>query len=101
VKGNKLIIPKFTEDIRYRNKSTISENIKHIVITKDVDRYYVSIQYEIDGKLGEGNGVVGLDMGIKHILTTSDVIEIEPLDSFIKREKKLKKAQRGHKERER
>ena len=43
---NRLVIPKFTEGIKYRDESTIPERIKQIVITKDVDRYYASIQYE-------------------------------------------------------
>jgi len=50
----------------------IPENIKQIIITRDVDRYYASIQYESDEKLAWGEGSAGLDMGIKHFLTTSD-----------------------------
>jgi len=36
--GNKLIINKFIEGVKYRDKSTIPEKIKQIVITKDVNR---------------------------------------------------------------
>jgi len=45
-KGDRLVIPKFTEGIKYMDKSTVPENIKQIVVTKDVYRYYASIQYE-------------------------------------------------------
>jgi len=92
--GNKLIIPKFTEGIEYRDKSSIPENIKQIIITKDVDRYYASIQYETNEELVRGKGSVGIDMGIKHLLTTSDGIQIKPLNILRKKEKKLKREQR-------
>jgi len=99
--GNKIIIPKFTEGIEHRDKSMIPENIKQIIITRDVDRYYASIQYESDEELTEGEGSVGLDMGIKHFLTTSDEIQIEPLNILRKKEKRLKRNRRGYRERRR
>jgi putative transposase len=86
--GNKLIIPKFTEGIEYRDKSSIPENIKQIIVTRDVDRYYASIQYETNEELTKGNAVAGIDMGVKHFLTTSDGIQIEPLNILRKKEKK-------------
>jgi len=91
---NRLVIPKFTEGIKYRDESAIPESIKQIVITKDVDRYYASIQYETNEKLVRGMGAVGLDMGVKHFLTTSDGIQIEPLNALKKREKQLKREHR-------
>jgi putative transposase len=92
--GNKLIIPKFTEGIEYRDKSSIPENIKQIIVTRDVDRYYASIQYETSEQPMKGEGAIGIDMGIKHFLTTSDGIQIEPLNILRKKEKKLKREQR-------
>jgi hypothetical protein len=40
VKKNRLIIPKFMDGIVYRDESSIPENIKQIVVTGDVERYY-------------------------------------------------------------
>jgi len=94
VEGNRLVIPKFTEGIKYRDESTIPENMKQIVITRDVDRYYASVVYESDEKPSVGMGAVGLDMGVKHFLTTSDGIQVEPLNALKKREKQLKREQR-------
>ena len=94
VNKNRLIIPKFIDGIVYRDKSTIPENIKQIVVTKDVERYYASIQYESVEKLTKGNAVIGIDMGIKAFITTSDGIQVEPLNALIKVEKKLKREQR-------
>ncbi|MGC8515784.1 MAG: RNA-guided endonuclease InsQ/TnpB family protein, partial [Thermoplasmata archaeon] len=92
--GNKLIIPKFMEGIMFRDKSAIPLNMKQIVITRDVDRYYASIQYEIEEELPKGKGTIGIDMGIKAFLTTSDGLQVEPLDASRKAEKKLKREQR-------
>ncbi|MGC8645873.1 MAG: RNA-guided endonuclease InsQ/TnpB family protein, partial [Thermoplasmata archaeon] len=93
-KGNRLIIPKFVEGIKYRDESSIPKNIKQIVITKDVNRYYASIQYESDEQPKNGEGVVGIDMGIKHFLTTSDGIAIEPFNIYRIYEKKIKREHR-------
>jgi putative transposase len=76
------------------DKSTIPENIKQIVVTKDVDRYYASIQYESPEQPKKGEGVVGIDMGIKHFLTISNGIAIEPINIYKKYEKKLKREHR-------
>ncbi len=94
VLDKKLIIPKFTEGIRFRDKGEIPQDIKQVVITRDVDRYYASIQYEINDILRKGNGIIGIDLGIKHFITTSDGIQIEPLNSYRKLERKLKREHR-------
>ena len=94
VKGNRLVIPKFTEGIKYMDKSTLPDNIKQVVITKDVNRYYASIQYESSEQPKNGEGVVGIDMGIKHFPTTSDGVAIEPINTYRKYEKKVKREQR-------
>ncbi|MEM3895627.1 RNA-guided endonuclease TnpB family protein [Thermofilum sp.] len=92
--NNRLIIPKFMEGIVYRDKSTIPEKIRQIIITKDVNRYYASIQYETDEELPKGVGTIGIDMGIKSFLTTSDGLQVEPLNVLKKMEKQLKRQQK-------
>ena len=93
-KGNKLIIPKFVEGIEYRDKPIIPDTIKQVVITKDVERYYASIQYELNEDIPAGKGTIGIDMGIKAFLTTSDGLQIEPLNALRKGGKRLKREQR-------
>lgn len=85
--GDKLIIPKFMEGIRYRDKSTIPENIKQIIVTKDVDRYYAFMQYETNVEISKGKGIIGIDMGIRAFITASDGIQVEPLNALRKKEK--------------
>ena len=92
--GNKLIIPKFMEGIGYRDRSTMPEEIKQVVITKDVDRYYASVQYECTEKLPKGSGTVGIDMGIKTFATLSDGLQIEPLNAMGKKGERLKRQQK-------
>ncbi|EQB69349.1 MAG: transposase, IS605 OrfB family [Thermoplasmatales archaeon Gpl] len=92
--GDKLIIPKFMEGIRYRDKSTIPENIKQIIVTKDVDRYYAFMQYETNVEISKGKGIIGIDMGIRAFITASDGIQVEPLNALRKKEKRLAREQR-------
>ncbi len=91
---NRLVMPKFLEGIEYRDKSSIPQDIKQIVVTRDVDRYYASIQYETNEALEKGKGTIGIDMGIKHFATTSDGLQVEPLNSTRKHEKRLKRQQK-------
>ncbi|MEM0142664.1 MAG: transposase [Candidatus Parvarchaeum sp.] len=94
VNKDRLVIPKFMEGIRYRDKSAIPEKIKQIVITKDVNRYYAFIQYETDEELEKGEGITGVDMGIKAFVVTSDGMQVKPLNAFKKMEKRLKRQQK-------
>ena len=89
-----MYLPKFKKGIKFRDKSIIPDTIKQIVITRDVERYYASIQYETDVELTKGNGIIGIDMGIKAFLTTSDGLQVEPLNVYRKSEKKLKRQQK-------
>ena len=82
------------EGIEYHDKTAIPEKIKQIVVTRDVQRYYASIQYETEEGAPKGIGVTGIDMGLMAFLTTSDGLQIFPMNSLRKVEKKLKKEQR-------
>ena len=93
VDGNKLIIPKFMEGMEYRDKKAIPGKIKQIVVSRDVSRYYASIQYETEEELPKGNAVIGIDMGIRAFLTASDGLQVEPLNALRKAEKKWKREQ--------
>ena len=92
--GTKLIIPKFKEGIEFRDRSSIPSEIKQVVITKDVDRYYASIQYETEEEPVKGEAAVGIDMGVKAFATLSDGLQVEPLNSYRRNEKRLKRQQK-------
>ena len=82
------------EGIEYRDRTAISEKIKQIVVTRDVSRYCASIQYELNEDLSTGKGTIGIDMGLMAFLTTSDGLQIFPMNALRKAEKKLKREQR-------
>lgn len=94
MRGNKLVIPKFTEGVKYRDDSRIPSEVRQIVVTSDVERYYASMQYESMENPVKGSGVIGIVMGVKAFLTTSDGLQVEPLNALRKVEKKLKREQR-------
>jgi putative transposase len=87
-------MPKFLEGIEYRDKSSIPQDIRQIVVTRDADRYCASIQYESDEVPEKGMGIAGIDMGIKAFVTMSDGLQVEPLNSMRKHEKRLKRQQK-------
>ena len=93
-KGSKLVIPKFMEGIEYRDESVIPDKIKQIVVTKDVDRYYASVQFETKENPERGKGTIGIDMGVKAFITASDGLQVEPLNALRKKEKSLKRQQK-------
>ncbi len=87
-------LPKFKREIKFKDKSPIPKDVKQIVIIRDVHRYYASILYERDEEMPKGDGIIGIDMGIKSFLTTSDGVQVEPLNVYRKFEKKLKREHR-------
>lgn len=73
----------------------ITGKIKTLSITRRNDRWYVSFVVEYDvAPLPKTGKVIGIDVGLKSFVTTSDGLQIEPPKYLIKSEKKLAKAQR-------
>ncbi len=96
---NKKVIklPKLKEvPIRgYRNKFDFNGLIKSAVISKEADKYYVSVLVEEDITLPKfiPNNIVGIDLGIKNFLITS---HNEKVKNTIKiNEKRLAGLQKG------
>ena len=86
-------------DIRgYRNLECINGKIINVTISREKNRkYYVSILYSlIDAKNKEfiPRSIIGIDLGIKKLLTLSDGIMIENNKYIEKYEKRIKRIQR-------
>ena len=97
---NKIItLPKLKEvKFRgYRNKDYFIGNIKSGVIRRVASRYYVSILVEEPLILPEftPRSIVGLDLGIKDIITTSYNEKIENSLSSLEVKKRIKGLQKG------
>lgn len=69
--------PKFKRAIKFRDKPTVPESIKHIIITRGVDLHYASVQYESEEEPPKGTGIVGIEIGMAHFITTSDGLQVE------------------------
>ena len=98
--NKKIKLPKLgLVDIRgYRNKKEINGRIINATITKETTgKYYVSVIVEEDvipNKKVEPTSIVGIDLGVKDLITTSDGEKYDNEKYIIKYEKRLKELQR-------
>ena len=98
--NRKIKLPKLgLVDIRgYRNKKEINGRIINATITKETTgKYYVSVIVEEDvipNKKVEPTSIVGIDLGVKDLITTSDGEKYDNEKYIIKYEKRLKELQR-------
>lgn len=76
----------------YRNLKSFDKKIINATISSEVDKYYVSVlveEVDINSKFTL-NSVVGIDLGVKNLVITSDGIKYEAMQNIKKYEKKLK-----------
>ena len=98
--NRKIKLPKLgLVDIRgYRNKKEINGRIINATVTKETTgKYYVSVIVEEDiipNKKVEATSIVGIDLGVKDLITTSDGEKYDNEKYIIKYEKRLKELQR-------
>ena len=93
----------------YRNLNTIEGGVINATIYKEVDKYYVSVCALEFKEIKEVpiTRVIGIDVGVKELLTTSDGTIIKNMKFIEKYEKKIKglnkwlsRCQKGSKNRE-
>ena len=98
--NRKIKLPKLgLVDIRgYRNKKEINGRKINATITKETTgKYYVSVVIEEDiipNDKVEATSIVGIDLGVKDLITTSDGEKYDNEKYIIKYEKRLKELQR-------
>ena len=98
--NRKIKLPKLgLVDIRgYRNKKEINGRIINATVTKEkTGKYYVSVIVEEDiipNDKVEATSIVGIDLGVKDLITTSDGEKYDNEKYIIKYEKRLKELQR-------
>ena len=81
----------------YRNTNNINGKIKNATISREPNgKYYVSILYEMYDKVPiiKPRTIVGIDLGIKKLLTLSDGTTIDNIHTQEKYEKRIKRKQR-------
>ena len=94
--GKSLQLPKLGF-IKFRCGKEIIGKIKRVTVTRDNDgKYYASITCEnVPYKMHDSTGsVVGIDLGIKSLVTTSDGIKSGPCNKYRKSLQRLKRSQR-------
>ena len=78
----------------YRNLKTFEDKkIINATVSKEANRYYVSVlvSEEIEEKEIPLNNIVGIDIGVSNIITTSDGIKYDKMPSMKKYEKRLQR----------
>lgn len=95
VQSKKIRVPKIgyiklTEELRFEGK------ILSATVSKKANKYFVSIALDIPNykKNRINNTKIGIDLGLKDFITTSDGEKITPLGIYYKKEKQLKREQR-------
>ena len=82
--------------VRMAEKLRFEGKIQRFVVSKEADKWYVSITVEMPDKAVEENtSVVGIDVGSKHWAVSSDGDVLDRPKSIQKLEKRLKHAQRS------
>ena len=100
LKNKKIKLPKLgLVSIRgYRNLDSINGNIINATIERDTtNKYYVSVVVEETEFIREKvkpTSIVGIDLGIKDLVITSDGEKYSNLKEILKREKQLKRIQK-------
>lgn len=78
--------------IRFYRSQAIKGDIRNYTISRRGQHWYVSIQVEMEiqpERTARAVSAIGLDMGIKYFVTTSDGEHVAPINSFKVLEKKL------------
>ena len=100
VVNNRIYLPKFTKDgikLKYHRDIPSSAILKKATVSRLNNQYFISILVEDNISIPKpikAKNAVGLDMGITHLLITSDGVKYPNKKYTIKSQAKLKKLQK-------
>jgi Transposase and inactivated derivatives len=101
VVGDKLILSKIGE-IKALFHRPLESEVKGVIIKKSATGWYAIFQVEVEKEPLERTGkVVGIDLGVEKLVTTSDGVVIENPKVFDKVEKRIKILQNRYQEKRR
>lgn len=94
--NSRIFLPKLGW-LRYRNSREVLGTVKNVTVSLSGGKWFVSIQTEreVAQPVPQTTTAVGIDMGIARFATLSDGTFFEPLNSFRRHEKTLRKAQQA------
>ena len=83
--------------IGFRKSQFIKGKPKNVTVSREIDHWYIAIQTEtqVSDQIHPSTKQVGIDLGIKKMIALSDGTHIEPINAFIKAQRKLARLQRG------
>jgi len=92
---NTVQLPKIGK-VKYRKSQTVEGTIKTANISKQANGWYINLACEVDIEpLPRNTNVVGLDVGIKSFVVTSDGVVFDNPKHLYQYQKRLTKAQRS------
>lgn len=92
-------IPKLKSNLKFRQSKKIEGKILYITISKTpTDKYFITftVKQEVSIKKNKKKKAVGIDLGLKTLVVTSNNEIFETNKKFKLKEKKLKRIQRKH-----
>ena len=90
-------IPKMDGMLKILKHRNVYGEIKNVTLSQENDCYYISIQTKQSIQIDNTNkpiSSIGIDLGVKKFVTTSEGEVFKPLNAFKKNQKKLAKFQR-------
>ena len=96
VKGNQVKLPNDIGVAKFRKSQNIVGEIKNVTISKHVGQWYVSFGAEntVEAPVHPSKSAVGIDLGVKKLITTSSGQVFDPINSFKANQVKLARLQR-------
>ncbi|ENU61277.1 RNA-guided endonuclease InsQ/TnpB family protein [Acinetobacter lwoffii] len=96
VKGNQVKLPNDIGVVKFRQSQNIVGEIKNVTISKHVGKWYVSFGAEntVEAPVHPSKSAVGIDLGVKKLITTSSGQVFDPINSFKANQVKLARLQR-------
>ncbi len=96
VKGDQVKLPSDIGVVKFRKSQDILGEIKNVTISKHVGKWYISFGVEntIETPIHPSKSAIGVDLGIKKLVTTSNGQVFEPISSFKANQVKLARLQR-------
>ena len=96
VKGNQVKLPNDIGVVKFRKSQNIVGEIKNVTISKHVGKWYVSFGAEntVEAPVHPSKSAIGIDLGIKKLITTSSGQVFDPINSFKANQVKLARLQR-------
>lgn len=96
VKGNQVKLPNDIGVVKFRKSQDILGEIKNVTISKHVGKWYISfcVESTVEPPIHSSKSAIGVDLGIKKLVTTSTGQVFDPINSFKANQVKLARLQR-------